>query len=284
MNYYIEEAYYPTVKELLKLPIFSTSYLAAGESGLNRTVSGINLSDNPDYGQWISPGELMISTCFSVYQDPDAMNAYIPTLVQNQMAAFCIKPSQYLDNVVPPIMIQQANEAGFPLIVLPPDMQFSRITQVLSDELTRRRTALLRNTLSVNQMLTQTITEGANLDEIAFMISQLTGGSILIVDSVNNRHSIFLKEEDRSDFKADSESQMINTLIQHSQAHDLTLGDHSYGCLYIYNPTQSPALPPELLSQVLTAIPLEITREQSVREQGDSLFTSFYSIFYQTLS
>ena len=63
MNYYIEEAYYPTVKELLKLPIFSTSYLAAGESGLNRTVSGINLSDNPDYGQWISPGELMISTC-----------------------------------------------------------------------------------------------------------------------------------------------------------------------------------------------------------------------------
>ena len=93
MNYYIEEAYYPTVKELLKLPIFSTSYLAAGESGLNRTVSGINLSDNPDYGQWISPGELMISTCFSVYQDPDAMNAYIPTLVQNQMAAFCIKPS-----------------------------------------------------------------------------------------------------------------------------------------------------------------------------------------------
>lgn len=54
MNYYIEEAYYPTVKELLKLPIFSTSYLAAGESGLNRTVSGINLSDNPDYGQWIS--------------------------------------------------------------------------------------------------------------------------------------------------------------------------------------------------------------------------------------
>ena len=275
MNYYIEESYYPTVKELLNLPIFSTSYLAAGESGLNRTVSGINLSDNPDYGQWISPGELMISTCFSVYQDPDAMNAYIPTLVQNQMAAFCIKPSQYLDNVVPPIMIQQANEAGFPLIVLPPDMQFSRITQVLSDELTRRRTALLRNTLSVNQMLTQTITEGANLDEIAFMISQLTGGSILIVDSVNNRHSIFLKEEDRSDFKADSESQMINTLIQRSQAHDLTLGDHSYGCLYIYNPTQSPALPPELLSQVLTAIPLEITREQSVREQGDSLFTSF---------
>lgn len=47
-------------------------------------------------------------------------------------------------------------------------------------------------------MLTQTITEGANLDEIAFMISQLTGGSILIVDSVNNRHSIFLKEEDRA--------------------------------------------------------------------------------------
>ena len=202
MNHYIEESYYPTVAELLKLPIFSTSYLAAGERGVNRIVSGINLSDNPDYGQCLSPGELMISTCFSVYQDPDAMNAYIPTLVQNQMAAFCIKPSQYLNNVVHPIMIQHANEAYFPVIVLPPDMQFSRITRVLSDELTRRRTALLRNSLSVNQMLTQTITEGADLDEISSMISQLTGGSILIVDSVNNRHSIFLKEEDRGNFRA----------------------------------------------------------------------------------
>ncbi len=132
-------------------------------------------------------------------------------------------------------------------------------------------------------MLTQTITEGANLDEIAFMISQLTGGSILIVDSVNNRHSIFLKEEDRSDFKADSESQMINTLIQHSQAHDLTLGTTPTAA---FISTTRPSLRrfPELLSQVLTAIPLEITREQSVREQGDSLSPVFYSIFYQTLS
>lgn len=272
---YIEESYYPTVEELLKLPIFSTSYVAAGKGGLDRIVSGINLSDNPDYAQWISPGELMISTCFSVYKDPAALAAYIPNLVRNQMAAFCIKPSQYLNNVVPAFMIEQADKADFPLIVLPPDMQFSHITKVLSNELTRRRTALLQNTLSVNQMLTQTITEGADLDEIASMISKLTGGSILIVDSVNSRHSICMKEEDRSIFKADSETQMINQFIHMSVSHDLTLGEHSYGCLYIYDPAQSPALSPELLSQVLSAIPLEITREQSIRERGDSLFASF---------
>ena len=125
-------------------------------------------------------------------------------------------------------MIEQADKADFPLIVLPPDMQFSHITKVLSNELTRRRTALLQNTLSVNQMLTQTITEGADLDEIASMISKLTGGSILIVDSVNSRHSICLKEEDRSIFKADSEAQMINQFIRMSVSHDLTLGEHSY--------------------------------------------------------
>lgn len=133
-------------------------------------------------------------------------------------------------------------------------------------------------------MLTQTITEGANLDEIAFMISQLTGGSILIVDSVNNRHSIFLKEEDRSDFKADSESQMINTLIQRSQAHDLTLGDHSYGCLYIYNPTQSPALPPELYRRFSPPFHWK-SRGNKVSGNKEILFSPvFYSIFYQTLS
>ena len=134
----------------------------------------------------------------------------------------------------------------------------------------------MQNTLSVNQMLTQTITEGADLDEIASMISKLTGGSILIVDSVNSRHSICLKEEDRSIFKADSETQMINQFIRMSVSHDLTLGEHSYGCLYIYDPGFShSALSPELLSQVLSAISLEITREQSIQERGDSLFASF---------
>ena len=50
---YIEESYYPTVEELLKLPIFSTSYVAAGKGGLDRIVSGINLCDNPDYAKRI---------------------------------------------------------------------------------------------------------------------------------------------------------------------------------------------------------------------------------------
>ena len=39
-------------------------------------------------------------------------------------------------------MIQQANEAGFPLIVLPPDMQFSVLPRYFPDELTLSPTAL----------------------------------------------------------------------------------------------------------------------------------------------
>lgn len=272
-----ENLYYPTVGEILELPIFSSSELLAGIKGLKNPVLGLNLSDNPDYALWISKGELMISTCYSVYQDPQAMHDYIPTLVSKGLAGFCIKPSQYLDNKIPKEMIEQANEYDFPLIKLPPDSQFSIINSVLSEELTRRRTTLLQNTIAVNHMLIQTITEGADLHMIAKMISDLSAGSILIIDSINNIHSLYLRENDESELTDFSETQKISIVTSHSQAYELKLGNSSYGYLYIYNPTQNPPLAPELLSQISSTIPLEITREQSLRENGDTLFASFLS-------
>ncbi len=155
-----ETSYYPTVGEILELPVFSTSRLLAGVKGLDHPILGLNLSDNPDYASWISEGELMISTCYSICKDPQAMRNYIPTLAAKGLAGFCIKPTKYLNGKIPDEMIKQADQYGFPLIELPPDIQFSNINSILSEELTRRRTTLLQNTIAVNQMLIRTITEG----------------------------------------------------------------------------------------------------------------------------
>lgn len=272
-----ETSYYPTVGEILELPVFSTSRLLAGVKGLDHPILGLNLSDNPDYASWISEGELMISTCYSICKDPQAMRDYIPTLAAKGLAGFCIKPTKYLNGKIPDEMIKQADQYGFPLIELPPDIQFSNINSILSEELTRRRTTLLQNTIAVNQMLIRTITEGADLNMIAKMISDLSSGSILIVDSINNLHSLFLRECDGKEFAGFSETQKISIVTKNSQAYELKLGEGSYGYLYIYHPTQNPPLAPELLSQISSTIPLEITREQSVREHGDTLFASFLS-------
>ena len=275
MNSQMTHFYSPTVKELLQLPIFHNCKLIAGSGGLDHLVTGTNQTDDANYLSWVSAGELMISTLSSICNDPLQMKAYIPNLASKNLSGFCIKAHNYLNGIVPPYMIQQANELNFPLIELPPDAQFSLINTAIADELTNRRTMMLRNTLQVNQMLTQTITEGANLDKIAQTISALSEGSILIVDTINDLHSLYLRESDEEELKNLPEPMKLNIIISQAEHFELKSGQSSYGYLYVYKPNSKAKIPPELMRQILAAVPLVITREQSLRQSSSSMFASF---------
>ena len=191
----ISLSYYPCLSELLTLPVFRGSRLLGCQTGLERVVTGVNLSDTPEYYKWLCAGELMVTTCYSIHDDPAALAQFIPTLAAGGMSGLCVKPGQYLGQV-PQTMVNQAEMLGLPLVALPEDVRFSDITKAVSDELLRRQTALLHSTITVNEMLTRTIVEGAGLEEIARMVTDLTGCSVLILDCINDRRALSLTEAD----------------------------------------------------------------------------------------
>ena len=237
----IEEiSYFPDVSEVISLPVFRGARLLGGSSGLNRVVEGINLSDTPEYYKWLSKGELMATTCYAIHADPEAVRAFLPNLAKKGISAVCIKPAQYLGEI-PSFMVEQADAYGLPLLELPASVQLSELTKGISDELLRRQTALLHSTLQVNEMLTRTIIEGASLQDIAQMVSELAGTTVLILDSINHRK-----------------------VLQIAPADQKELGEmpQSY-------------LPDEILRQLLQAIPLEISRERSVQARIDDDFQSY---------
>lgn len=53
---------YPTLQEVLRLPVFAGCTVCGGAAGLGRRVSGVNLTDTPDYARWLAQGELLITT------------------------------------------------------------------------------------------------------------------------------------------------------------------------------------------------------------------------------
>lgn len=266
----------PTVGELLALPVFEGSRLLCGEESLDRPVIGVSLSDIPDYQNWIYPRELLVSTCFAIHNDPAAIAGFIPALHSRGLSGACIKASRFLGEM-PPAMLAAAKELHFPLIELPETVRFADITQAVSNERLRRQTALLRRSLSVNQMLTQTITAGATLEEIGDMVREITGGSVLLVDSVNRRQVRSLREEDAARFAALDDLRLNQALMQNAQVHEMEVDGHSFGTLYLYPAQDRPPLDPETLSQILGTIPLEISREYSVRQRENRSFSEFFA-------
>ncbi len=116
-----------TVREALTLAPFRGSRVLAGEAGLDRPVGAVNLTDLSDYADWLSPGDLLVTTCFSLRDDQAAQEAFVPTLAAHRLAGVCIKPRRFLDEI-PGFMVQAAGEAGLPIIELPGQARFRDIS------------------------------------------------------------------------------------------------------------------------------------------------------------
>jgi purine catabolism regulator len=50
------------ITAFLKLPMFEDFKLLAGESGITNQITGVNILDNPKATDWLSPGELIVTS------------------------------------------------------------------------------------------------------------------------------------------------------------------------------------------------------------------------------
>lgn len=130
---------YPTLQEVLRLPVFVGCTVCGGAAGLGRRVSGVNLTDTPDYARWLAQGELLITTGFAIADDPQAVDALLPTAAEKGLSGVGIKPGRYLPSPLPAALAEKADRLGLPLLQLPTDMRFAELADAVSREIARRR-------------------------------------------------------------------------------------------------------------------------------------------------
>ena len=157
---------YPTVEELLRLPSFSCSRVCGGHAGLDRLVRGVNLTDTPDYSRWLSAGELLITTGFSIAGDQQAVDALLPTAERCGLSGVCIKAGRYLPDVMPAGLVEAADRLSLPLIALPAQARFSDLASAVSQEIARRQIPAeqeRREALCLAQLLSAPLSDSAAL-------------------------------------------------------------------------------------------------------------------------
>ena len=130
---------YPTLQEVLQLPAFTGCVLCGGAAGLDGRVSGVNLTDTPDYARWLMPGELLITTGFAIAGDAQAVEALLPTAAEKGLCGVGIKPGRYLPKPLPAELTAAADRLSLPLIQLPDDVRFTELADAVSREIARRR-------------------------------------------------------------------------------------------------------------------------------------------------
>src|SRR3954465_737009 len=160
-----------TVREALALQCMRGATLVAGADGAGRRIRGVNVMEDADIVRWMRGGELLLTTGYTIRDDPSALRRLVPALAERELAGLVLKLGLYVD-AVPGDVVAVADRLGFPIVGLPAETMFDDVlSEVLGTILNRQAVELERST-AIHARLTQVAVDGGSFSELAEAVSE----------------------------------------------------------------------------------------------------------------
>lgn len=184
-----------TIEKALELSALKGAKLIAGEQGKHNVITHINIMEVPDIGDWVKSGELLLTTAYSIKDNPVAQRELIPKLHEKELAGIAIKPRRYITSISQE-MVDIANELGFPLIELPYEASFTDIMNPILAEVLNKQAALLTKSEETHRELMNILLAGGDLGDISAALARMVKNPVAIQDQLFNNTLVALNGED----------------------------------------------------------------------------------------
>ncbi len=275
-----------TIEDVLNLDCMEKSRLIAGSGGSRNTVSKVNIMADPDALDWVSQGELLLTTAyFFKKDDPEAQKQLIKDCAGKNLAGIGIKIYPYLDMLSVEV-IELANHLSFPIIDIYYATPFSDITTRVFKEIFNKQASLLERIERVHERLMEVVLKEKGFREIAGVIQENIKNplaiKIILPDQLyQNMEAV----EDRIQVALlDNINGFYNTNRQHEKAFDegvetiqgrpvrrmvmpIIVKNNIYGHIFAWNIlTPLGGFDLSVMESASTTIALEILKQLSVRE------------------
>lgn len=170
-----------TVKDLIKIKAIEGIKIVAGEQGIDKSISIVNIIENPDAFDWLSPNELLLSTGYIFKNNAKLQNRMIKELAELNCSGLVVKMKRYFDKL-PQNMIDEANKYGLPLLELPFEYTLSNMISIINEKVSGRYDLLNRKTLDIHNLFFKITLEGGGIAKITSMLSETISNPIIVVD------------------------------------------------------------------------------------------------------
>jgi len=177
-----DSEYGVSVADALELPCLAGARLVAGAGGSARRIRVVNIMEVPDIVRWMRGGELLLTTAYPLRDDPDALEALIPTLAERGLAAVGVKVGPYLPTL-PPLMIEAAEHLGFPLLELPGEVMFNDILAEVLGTVLNQQAMELERSRSIHDQLTAVALRAGSYQDLMDVLLQLSGCGAAVRDA-----------------------------------------------------------------------------------------------------
>lgn len=170
-----------TVEHILRLGSLSEAKVLAGSGGLGHAVSSVTVGEVPDIADWLSGGEIVLSTMFALIDDPARQQDFCRRIMSAGAAALLVKPQRFVGEF-PPSVLETADRRGFPIIEVPQEIRWTRIMQEAMEVLIDRHASLLEKSQNIHRQLLEVVIRGGGWEEIAEAAAALVDKPVAILD------------------------------------------------------------------------------------------------------
>jgi purine catabolism regulator len=156
-------------------------HVAAGAAGLAREVTWLHTSELSDPTPFLEGGEFLLTTGLGVGELATAQRSYVRRLARHGVAGLGFGVGFGFADP-PAAIVEEANKADFPVVVVPYEVPFVAITKAAAKELANEQLAQLTRALEVHERLSQAVLEGRGLQALLAIVCNHLDCSLALVD------------------------------------------------------------------------------------------------------
>lgn len=170
-----------TVAQILKLDCLSGARVLAGSQGLSREVSSVTVGEVPDIADWLSGGEIVLSTMFALINDPIRQCDFCQRVMAAGASALFVKPKRFVGEF-PSDVLAIAEKRNFPIVEVPQEIRWTRIMQEAMEVLINRQATLLEKSQAIHRELLDVVIRGGGWSDLAETAARLVDMPVVILD------------------------------------------------------------------------------------------------------
>lgn len=122
------------VKGALQIGDLTKGQLVGGHTGINREITSIEVMEVPEVISWVTSGLLVMTTFYSIKDDPERQVEIVQSLIDKKAAGIVIKLGRFIEEI-PKNMLKIADENAFPIITIPKDISYINVLTPLYEAL-----------------------------------------------------------------------------------------------------------------------------------------------------
>ncbi|MGH4140881.1 PucR family transcriptional regulator [Clostridium sp.] len=186
-----------SLEKLLTLETLCGSEILGGATGISNRVTKVNVMEVPDILEWVSEGEFLVTTAYSIKDNINILLELIPKLNAKGVAGLGIKVGRYVSEL-PREVIKLADELGFPLIEVPFGVSHTDVISSILNEVINDQMNMLIRINVLNREVMNIMMMGGSLKEIAQKLYENIGNSLAIYENMSDSCEVICNEDDRN--------------------------------------------------------------------------------------